>query len=90
MTDEEYRNIIDSVFDCAALWQADDADDAPEQTAEYDAAQALAREAAALLDALALALPYVEEAQSDLMYKPGSVARVVKTIRAAIAKAGDR
>lgn len=44
----------------------------------------LARELAA---ALCMALPYVEEAESDPAYKPGVVARVTRQIRAVLAKA---
>lgn len=40
-----------------------------------------------LLDALILALPYVETAEADEGYKPGAVAKVSAAIRAAIAKA---
>jgi len=40
-----------------------------------------------LLDTLVLALPYVECAEDDPTYKPGAVAKVVKKIHAAIAKA---
>lgn len=43
-----------------------------------------------LLGALIAALPYVETAEDDPAYKPGAVARVVKQIRNAIAKAGDK
>lgn len=42
--------------------------------------------APALIDALILALPYVEMAEHDESYKPGAVAKVVKEIRAAINK----
>ena len=40
-----------------------------------------------LLDMLTLALPYVECAETDPAYKAGSVAKLTKQIRAAIAKA---
>lgn len=40
-----------------------------------------------LLDALLLALPYVEMAEHDDAYKPGVVAKMVRTMRAAITKA---
>ncbi len=40
-----------------------------------------------LLDALVIALPYVEQAEMDPSYKRGAVARVVKKMRDAIAKA---
>lgn len=39
---------------------------------------------AQLLDALTLALPYVECAADDPTYKPGAVARMAATMRAAI------
>lgn len=42
---------------------------------------------AELLDALTIALPYVEEAEKDPGYKPGTVAKVTFNIRALIAKA---
>lgn len=38
-----------------------------------------------LLDALVMALPYVETALQDQGYKPGAVDRMVKQIREAIA-----
>lgn len=41
-----------------------------------------------LLNALVIALPYVEDAERDPAYKPRVVARVVAQMRAAIAKAG--
>lgn len=41
-----------------------------------------------LLDALTIALPYVECAENDPAYKPGAVAKVVAQMRDAIAKAG--
>lgn len=40
-----------------------------------------------ILDALITSLPYVESAEDDPAYKPGSVAKVVKQIRDVIAKA---
>lgn len=40
-----------------------------------------------LLDALITAIPYVETAEVDPAYKPGAVAKVVKQMRAVIAKA---
>lgn len=40
-----------------------------------------------LLEALLVALPYVEMAEHDDAYKPGAVAKVVKMMREAIAKA---
>lgn len=40
-----------------------------------------------LVDALVAALPYVETAEDDPTYKLGAVAKVVKHMRAAIAKA---
>jgi hypothetical protein len=40
-----------------------------------------------IYDALILALPYVETAESDDAYKPSSARRVTETIRAALAKA---
>ena len=43
----------------------------------------------ALLDALTLALPYVEMAELDDAYQPGAVAKMVKQMRAAITKAGE-
>lgn len=57
------------------------------RTDEDNAANArLIAAAPDLLDALILALPYVETAQLDAAYKPGSVAKVVKELRAAIRK----
>jgi hypothetical protein len=43
-----------------------------------------------LLDAIYLALPYVEEAKSDPVNKPGTVAAVERQMRAAIARAEGR
>ena len=40
-----------------------------------------------LLDALIVALPYIETAELDEAYKPGAVSKVSKQIRDAIAKA---
>lgn len=40
-----------------------------------------------LLDALAMALPYVEMAEHDDAYKPGAVANMVRQMREAIASA---
>lgn len=40
-----------------------------------------------LLDALYLALPFVEDMETDEGYKPGAVKKAVSTIRAAIRKA---
>lgn len=40
-----------------------------------------------LLEALTLALPYVEMAEDDESYKPGAVRKMVNTMRAAISKA---
>lgn len=40
-----------------------------------------------VLDLLALALPYVEDAESDPVYKPGAVRKLTNRIRAAIAQA---
>lgn len=42
------------------------------------------------LDALILALPYVESAEDDPCYKPGAVAKVVKAMREAIESAEQR
>lgn len=42
---------------------------------------------AQLLDALTLALPYVEDAERDPAYDAGAVARMVRTMRTAIAAA---
>lgn len=39
-----------------------------------------------LEDALCLALPYVESAESDPAYKPGVVAIVTRRLRAVLAK----
>lgn len=43
-----------------------------------------------LLDALYLALPFVEDAEADTAYKRGFVKRAIATIRAAIADAEGR
>jgi hypothetical protein len=40
-----------------------------------------------LLDALLLALPFVEDCTGDPCYKPGAVSKALKIIRAAIQKA---
>lgn len=40
-----------------------------------------------LLDALIAALPYIECAMGDPCYKPGAVAKIVKQMQSAIAKA---
>jgi hypothetical protein len=40
-----------------------------------------------LLEALHVALPFVEDAEDDECYKPGAVSKALKTIRAAISKA---
>lgn len=40
-----------------------------------------------LLDALYLALPFVEDHEGGELYKPGAVAKALSTIRVAIAKA---
>ena len=40
-----------------------------------------------LLDALYLALPFVEDHEGSEIYKPGAVAEVIRKIRAAIDKA---
>jgi hypothetical protein len=40
-----------------------------------------------LLDALYLALPFVEDHEGSEIYKPGAVAEAIRKIRAAIAKA---
>lgn len=46
----------------------------------------------ALLEALYLALPFVEDCKSDPCYKPGAVDKALATIHAAIRKAttGDK
>lgn len=44
----------------------------------------------AVVDALTLALPYVETALEDQGYKPGFVARMTKTMRAALDLAEGR
>lgn len=44
----------------------------------------------ALVDALTLALPYVESALEDQGYKPGVVDRMTKTIRAALELADSK
>jgi hypothetical protein len=61
--------------------------DTPEGLATLDANARLIASAPELLEMLALALPYVEEAESDPVNKKGSVAKLIKQIRAAIAKA---
>jgi hypothetical protein len=43
--------------------------------------------AAELLDALYVALPFVEDCEADPVYKAGTVARALKQIRDAIEKA---
>ena len=40
-----------------------------------------------VVEALILALPYVEAAEQDETYKPGAVAKVTAAIRAALSKA---
>ncbi len=40
-----------------------------------------------LLDALCLALPFVEDHEGSEIYKPGTVAEAIRKIRAAIDKA---
>ena len=58
--------------------------------ADWEGAGPVARKIMAvndLLAALVAALPYVEMADADKTYKPGVVAKMVKTMRAAIAKA---
>jgi hypothetical protein len=42
-----------------------------------------------LLNALYLALPYVEDCADDPCYKPGVVNKAIQTIKAALAKAGE-
>ncbi len=55
----------------------------------HDANAQLIAAAPELLDALVLALPYIEVVESeDEGYKPGAVAKLTKQIRAAITKAG--
>ena len=54
---------------------------------EADANQKLIAAAPDLLDALHLALPFVEDHAGDPCYKAGAVDKAVKTIKAAIAKA---
>lgn len=49
--------------------------------------EALIAAAPDLLEALIEALPYVECAEDDPAYKAGAVAKVVKNMRAALAKA---
>lgn len=51
---------------------------------------ALAAAAPDLLDALYLALPYVEVQDGDEHYKPGAVAKTIAKMKAAIAKAEGR
>ena len=43
-----------------------------------------------LVDALSIALPYVETAEDDPGYKAGAVKKVTKKIRAALAKAKEK
>lgn len=62
-------------------------DDSTETSKAISAELALANSAPDLLDALYLALPFVEDHEGDTGYKPGAVAKAIKTIRAAIAKA---
>lgn len=54
---------------------------------EDDANARLIAAAPDLLEALTLALPYVEMAEHDEAYKRGEVAKMVRTMREAIAKA---
>lgn len=52
----------------------------------WDAWQACSEGVEAVVDALTLALPYVEDAEKDPAYKPGAVKRVTAQMRAALAK----
>ena len=42
----------------------------------------------ALVDALMLALPFVEDAEDDPCYKPGAVKKAIAQIRATLTQAG--
>lgn len=59
-------------------------------TAECAANRALIEAAPDLLDALHIALPFVEDHATDPCYKAGVVERAVKTVLAAIAKAAPK
>lgn len=48
----------------------------------------LRRQRGVLLDALHVALPFVEDHEGDQCYKPGAVSKAVATIKAAIATTG--
>lgn len=61
--------------DVMELWNASEAD------------ARLAASSPRLLDAAIAALPYLETAESDPAYKPGTVAAVTKQLRAAIQSA---
>lgn len=50
-----------------------------------NAYEVLERQRDNLLDALTIALPYVESAETDAAYKPGHVGSVTRRLQAAIA-----
>lgn len=60
---------------------------APKDKAEHKANARLIAAAPDLLDALLMALPYVECAIADPCYKPGAVRKIVEQMSSAIAKA---
>lgn len=83
----DHRDTIESIIDCAVNWISDDADNPVTPPQDWQEAIPLLKAAPDILDAATLALPYVEDADQAGAYKPGAVAHMVATIRAAIAKA---
>lgn len=72
------RGLTGNAEDCPAIVKYDDV------ISRKKADLLLIAAAPDLLDLLAMALPYVEEAENDPAYKPGTVAKLARNMRALI------
>ena len=70
--------------DCA------DTDDCAIPLYDIETIKSISKQRDELLNALHVALPFVEDHEGDTFYKPGAVKKVVQTIRSTIASATDQ
>ena len=97
MTETDYRHAVACVNACAGrtndeLQSLIDFGGVSQLVLAYDGemirATVLEAQRDQLLDLLTIALPYIEDAEKDPVYKQGVVAKLTKQMRAAIVAAG--